>query len=181
VLAHFVLSPVGTQCFKSKVNAPRVLFVDFGMSGPSRHVGRKKPATWPFISENPKAANEQKPFTQIRYGFHLFYSPLSTHTLFLALHNHYFTPVHFYSTFIHIEMLSRSVASALGRSAASSSRVALASARPSLASQSRATLPSIATQSRGYHEKVIDHYENPRNVSVTDRRIVEVAEGWKAV
>lgn len=54
----------------------------------------------------------------------------------------------------------------LGRSAASSSRSALAAARPSLVNQSRALLPSIATQSRGYHEKVIEHYENPRNVSI---------------
>lgn len=64
----------------------------------------------------------------------------------------------------------RLAAATLARSAASSSKGALMSARPSMISQSRAVLPSIATQSRGYHEKVIDHYENPRNVSWPRRR-----------
>lgn len=59
----------------------------------------------------------------------------------------------------------RLAATTLGRSAASSSRTALGAARPSFVNQTRIALPSLATQSRGYHEKVIDHYENPRNVS----------------
>ncbi|PWN92386.1 FeS cluster assembly scaffold IscU [Acaromyces ingoldii] len=53
---------------------------------------------------------------------------------------------------------------------ASTSRAVLAAARPSVATAPNAIgansfAPSpAATQRRGYHEKVIDHYENPRNV-----------------
>lgn len=54
---------------------------------------------------------------------------------------------------------------------ASTSRLALSSAaRPALARA--AVAPQVA--SRGYHEKVIDHYENPRNVGSflkTDKNI----------
>lgn len=50
---------------------------------------------------------------------------------------------------------------------ASSSRMALSSAaRPALVATPRVATssPFSTSQARGYHEKVIDHYENPRNV-----------------
>lgn len=65
-------------------------------------------------------------------------------------------------------MLRNSLANSLRAStAASTSRNALAAvARPAFAAQRSAAAPVVgAVQRRGYHDKVIDHYENPRNVS----------------
>jgi len=58
---------------------------------------------------------------------------------------------------------------------ASSSRSVLSrSIRP-------ATLPisrqSIGIAKRGYHEKVIDHYENPRNVGNMNKKDMDVGTG----
>ena len=56
---------------------------------------------------------------------------------------------------------------------ASSSRAASLStvARPAVATAARSVAKPFGTttQKRGYHEKVIDHYENPRNVSIYSR------------
>ena len=74
--------------------------------------------------------------------------------------------------------LLRNAASTLARNVGSSSRSSLAAvARPSLATPARSAIPSIATQARGYHEKVIDHYENPRNVGSFDKKDLDVGIG----
>jgi len=58
------------------------------------------------------------------------------------------------------------------RTAASSSRVAI---RP----MARPVVPRAApvVAARGYHAKVIDHYENPRNVGKLNKDDVDVGTG----
>lgn len=41
----------------------------------------------------------------------------------------------------------------------------------------RAVAPAVATQTRMYHENVIDHYENPRNVGSMDKNAKNVGTG----
>jgi iron-sulfur cluster assembly enzyme ISCU, mitochondrial len=38
-------------------------------------------------------------------------------------------------------------------------------------------LAAAAQQSRAYHEKVIDHYEHPRNVGSMDKTAIDVGTG----
>lgn len=72
----------------------------------------------------------------------------------------------------------RNATMSIARAAASSSRTALSSAvRPAMATPSRAAIPTIATQVRGYHDKVIDHYENPRNVGSFNKNDLDVGIG----
>lgn len=54
----------------------------------------------------------------------------------------------------------RGFTAALGRNVGASSSRAVFAARPAIATP-RVVQPAL---SRGYHDKVIDHYENPRNV-----------------
>ncbi|EST08230.1 NIF system FeS cluster assembly, NifU, N-terminal [Kalmanozyma brasiliensis GHG001] len=66
-------------------------------------------------------------------------------------------------------MLRNAVAPIARQAVASTSRAAAFStvARPSVVATARATSSTVfgaPVQRRGYHEKVIDHYENPRNV-----------------
>lgn len=66
-------------------------------------------------------------------------------------------------------MLRNAVAPIARQAVASTSRAAAFStvARPSAVATARATSSNVfgaPVQRRGYHEKVIDHYENPRNV-----------------
>lgn len=57
---------------------------------------------------------------------------------------------------------------------ASTSRMAMRSARPTVAA--RAVRPAAA-QVRAYHPKVIDHYENPRNVGKMNKADHDVGTG----
>jgi len=38
-------------------------------------------------------------------------------------------------------------------------------------------MQAIGVAKRGYHEKVIDHYENPRNVGNMNKKDVDVGTG----
>ncbi|KAK5456986.1 iron-binding protein [Exophiala xenobiotica] len=53
------------------------------------------------------------------------------------------------------------------------------SVRPTLASRTPLLRPAITqpTQRRSYHEKVLDHYSNPRNVGSMDKNAVDVGTG----
>ncbi|GAA5886096.1 hypothetical protein JCM6882_004263 [Rhodosporidiobolus microsporus] len=52
-------------------------------------------------------------------------------------------------------------------------RIAVAAARPTLQRAPAAVVPQV----RFYHEKVIDHYERPRNVGSLDKNDVNVGSG----
>ncbi|KAL8277017.1 hypothetical protein RQP46_010551 [Phenoliferia psychrophenolica] len=54
-------------------------------------------------------------------------------------------------------------------------RTASTSARPVVLARAAAARPLI--QSRAYHEKVIDHYERPRNVGSLDKNDIHVGSG----
>lgn len=59
---------------------------------------------------------------------------------------------------------------------ASTSRMAMrAAARPTATPVARA--PVALAQSRAYHPKVIDHYENPRNVGKMNKADADVGTG----
>uniref|UniRef100_A0A7S2YSX6 Iron-sulfur cluster assembly protein n=1 Tax=Entomoneis paludosa TaxID=265537 RepID=A0A7S2YSX6_9STRA len=38
-------------------------------------------------------------------------------------------------------------------------------------------VPAVAVQARGYHENIVEHYENPRNVGAFDKNDVNVGTG----
>lgn len=60
---------------------------------------------------------------------------------------------------------------------ASTSRMAMrAAARPAAAPVARAPI-AAAQQVRAYHPKVIDHYENPRNVGKMNKADADVGTG----
>ena len=61
-------------------------------------------------------------------------------------------------------------------SMASSSRSVLSrSIRPTTLAAPR--MQAIGVAKRGYHEKVIDHYENPRNVGNMNKKDMDVGTG----
>ncbi|PWN49340.1 hypothetical protein IE53DRAFT_388453, partial [Violaceomyces palustris] len=61
-------------------------------------------------------------------------------------------------------MVFRNALTSIARSATASSRIAVARPLATSFARSPATPFAALTQTRAYHEKVIDHYENPRNV-----------------
>lgn len=60
---------------------------------------------------------------------------------------------------------------------ASTSRMAMRAAARPAAPTARAPLAAAAQQVRAYHPKVIDHYENPRNVGKMDKADADVGTG----
>jgi len=60
-----------------------------------------------------------------------------------------------------------------------SSRALAFAARPSTTSFAQATAPAVAqtVARRGYHEKVLDHYNNPRNVGSMNKNDQDVGTG----
>ena len=59
------------------------------------------------------------------------------------------------------------------------SRAVQIAARPTTAQFARATAPALQNQSsrRQYHEKVLDHYNNPRNVGSMQKNAEDVGTG----
>ncbi|EXJ88877.1 nitrogen fixation protein NifU [Capronia epimyces CBS 606.96] len=74
--------------------------------------------------------------------------------------------------------MSRRALLSVPRTVASSVQI---SVRPSLASQTASPFlrPAVSrpSQRRSYHEKVLDHYSNPRNVGSMDKGAVDVGTG----
>lgn len=98
----------------------------------------------------------------VSYGQHLTQLHVSSSIRRLALHT-----------------MSRRAISNIPRTIASLSTPAL---RPSLSQiAARISRPAIAqSQRRGYHEKVLDHYSNPRNVGSMNKNDNDVGTGTSA-
>lgn len=68
--------------------------------------------------------------------------------------------------------------SAASTALASSSRSVRPTIAPAAALLARQPHPqTIGVAKRGYHEKVIDHYENPRNVGNMNKKDIDVGTG----
>ena len=67
----------------------------------------------------------------------------------------------------------------LATAPAQATQAVRAAARPSTAQFARTTTPAIqqASLRRGYHEKVLDHYNNPRNVGSMGKNENDVGTG----
>ncbi|KAF1985377.1 iron sulfur cluster assembly protein-like protein 1 [Aulographum hederae CBS 113979] len=68
---------------------------------------------------------------------------------------------------------------ALARAPAQAGRVLATAARPTLATSSRVVAPAVAQTNsrRSYHEKVLDHYNKPRNVGSMSKNDNDVGTG----
>jgi hypothetical protein len=71
--------------------------------------------------------------------------------------------------------ITRTIATASPRRAAATTTAVLRGT--AAAGPSRLTSPASSPQRRGYHAKVIDHYENPRNVGTLNKNDVDVGTG----
>ncbi|KAK3718035.1 iron-binding protein [Vermiconidia calcicola] len=67
----------------------------------------------------------------------------------------------------------------LATAPAQASRALQTAARPTTAQFARTTTPALqhATQQRSYHERVLDHYNNPRNVGSMQKNNADVGTG----
>jgi len=65
----------------------------------------------------------------------------------------------------------------LATAPAQASRAIQTSARPTTASFARTVTPAVRTSRRSYHEKVLDHYNNPRNVGSMGKNQQDVGTG----
>lgn len=67
----------------------------------------------------------------------------------------------------------------LATAPAQASRALQTAARPTTAQFVKATTPAVqnASSRRGYHEKVLDHYNNPRNVGSMQKNAQDVGTG----
>ena len=67
----------------------------------------------------------------------------------------------------------------LATAPAQASRAIQTAARPTATQFARTTTPAVlnASSRRGYHEKVLDHYNNPRNVGSMQKNSADVGTG----
>jgi len=65
----------------------------------------------------------------------------------------------------------------LATAPAQASRAIQSAARPTTASFARTVTPAVQTSRRSYHEKVLDHYNNPRNVGSMGKNEQDVGTG----
>lgn len=92
----------------------------------------------------------------------------------IVLNSHQNNRPHIYTAFTMSRRALLSVPRAITTSVQSSVRPSLASRTASPFLRPAATQPS---QRRSYHEKVLDHYSNPRNVGSMDKNATDVGTG----